>query len=151
MPTLEQPVTSQSLGVGMSELGVLSTLISQLSKQRTTPQGAAPQKEALVGATKQRDIALRFNQLAQEWKANRSRHTSFARDQVSHPAYLEIIGLGPDALPLILKELETELDHWFVALKSISHEDPVPAEKKGKMEEMRNAWIKWGHDKGYTW
>jgi hypothetical protein len=103
-----------------------------------------------IGAQRKEILEPKFRQLLSEWKATR-RSTSFARDLISHPAYLAIIGMGPDAVPLILKELETELDHWFVALKSISGQDPVPVENKGNMNEMRNAWLKWGHDKGYTW
>jgi hypothetical protein len=158
MHILEQPLTSQYPGVGTNELGVFTTIISQLFKQSTQPQPPPPhpketpnrELQSLIGATREKNIAPRFKELENEWKSTR-RSTSFARDLISHPAYLEIIGMGPDALPLILKELETELDHWFVALKSISGEDPVPAETKGNMNEMRNAWLKWGHDKGYTW
>jgi len=68
-----------------------------------------------------------------------------------HPAYQQIIGLGPPALPLILAELDRELDHWFWALKAISGEDPVPIESRGNMREMANAWLKWGREKGYEW
>lgn len=68
-----------------------------------------------------------------------------------HPAYQGIIGLGPIALPLILRELEKELDHWFWALKAISGEDPVSPQNRGKMREMTDAWLNWGREKGYVW
>jgi len=56
-----------------------------------------------------------------------------------------------DALPLILRELDLELDHWFTALKSISGEDPVPPESRGRLKEMRQHWIAWAGRKGIRW
>ena len=37
-----------------------------------------------------------------------------------------------------------EPDHWFPALKSISGEDPVPPEDRGKVRRMTKAWLAWG-------
>lgn len=144
------------------EFQAIACLQGILSKQGPTPSVhglSLPTKSQMYlgqwiqvyfALQRRKRIEREFSRLSAEWKSTR-RSTSFARDWVSLPAYLEIIGIGPDAMPLILKELETELDHWFVALKSISGEDPVPAASKGNMNEMRNAWLKWGHDKGYTW
>jgi hypothetical protein len=103
-----------------------------------------------MAAAKRASIEPRFKRLVAEWKANR-RSTSIARDLVSHPAYLRIIGIGPDAIPLILGELERETDHWFAALRAISDEDPVPPSSRGKMREMAQAWLAWGSKKGYVW
>ncbi len=153
-----QPLTTQHPTSGVNDLGVYMTIISQLFKQGAQPQPPPPQPretsnkelQSLIGATREKNVEPRFKELTDEWKRTR-RSTSFVRDLISHPAYLEIIGMGPDALPLILRELESDLDHWFVALKSISGEDPVSAESKGNMNRMRTAWLTWGHDKGYTW
>jgi hypothetical protein len=68
-----------------------------------------------------------------------------------HPAYQRIIGLGTAAVPLILAELEKDLDQWFWALKAITGEDPVPPESRGKMREMADAWLNWGRKKGDAW
>ena len=56
--------------------------------------------------------------------------------------------MGHPALPLILKELERETDHWFWALEAISGENPVPAEQVGQVEKMAQAWIEWGRQQG---
>lgn len=103
-------------------------------------------QETLVGRNP-KDIKLEFNELASRWKAERSA-TSSSTCMAIHWAYQRIIGLGWDALPLILRELEKEPDQWFWALKAISGEDPVPPENRGNMTEMRDAWLKWGRDKG---
>lgn len=62
--------------------------------------------------------------------------------------YQQIIGMGQAALPLILAELAREPDHWFWALEAITQEDPVPAEARGKVPEMADAWLAWGKQKG---
>ena len=52
--------------------------------------------------------------------------------------------MGPAAVPLILSELRREPDHWFVALKRITGDDPVPDEVRGNIEQMAEAWLRWG-------
>jgi len=105
---------------------------------------------AVFGAArKDRETKAKFARLSQEWKADRHA-SSLARDLVSRPAYLRIIGMGRDALPLILQELAKAPDHWFVALKAIADEDPVRPESRGRMRDMTEAWLKWGREKGYV-
>lgn len=67
-----------------------------------------------------------------------------------HPAYQQIIGLGPDVVPLLLAELEGHPDHWFWALHAITREDPVPSESRGKIKAMAQAWLDWGKRHGYN-
>jgi hypothetical protein len=67
----------------------------------------------------------------------------------SHPAYQEIIGMGQKVVPLLLTELKRKPDFWFVALREITGENPVPPESAGRIEEMARAWLKWGRSKGY--
>ncbi|PWU20449.1 MAG: hypothetical protein C5B50_03840 [Verrucomicrobia bacterium] len=64
-----------------------------------------------------------------------------------HPAYQRIIGFGPVAIPLILRELEREPAHWFWALNAISGEDPAP--EGSTFDEAAAAWLKWGRERGY--
>jgi hypothetical protein len=66
-----------------------------------------------------------------------------------HPAYQQIIGIGPDAIPLILQELERKPGHWFWALKSITGEDPVLPEHRGQIAKMTESWLSWGYEKGH--
>jgi hypothetical protein len=90
-----------------------------------------------------------FAKLAREWKEERPPSSS-VRSLVIHPAYQQIIGMGSRATPLILAELEREVDHWFWALRSIEGVDPVPEESRGNLRQMANAWIEWGRQKGYV-
>jgi len=41
-----------------------------------------------------------------------TRNTSSLRNMVTHPAYRQIIRLGRNALPLLLRELNERPDHW---------------------------------------
>ncbi|MCY4217895.1 MAG: hypothetical protein OXE56_01290 [Gammaproteobacteria bacterium] len=72
--------------------------------------------------------------------------TSSQSDIVNCSSYRKIIGMGIDALPLILSQLKCEgddPDHWFVALEAITNEDPIPASSHGNMVEMSKAWLSW--------
>lgn len=88
-----------------------------------------------------------FEMHADEWKT-RTAHLSVLSQRIMHPSYQRIIGLGRDALPLIIERLSTHPDHWFWALRSISGEDPVRREDEGRFGAMRDAWIRWGRNRG---
>lgn len=87
-------------------------------------------------------IEERFHQLTQEWK-QATRVSSSAAEMAMHPAYQQIIGLGAAAIPLLLRELRKEPDHWFWALRAIAGEDPVPAAARGQVPAMTEAWLDW--------
>lgn len=65
-----------------------------------------------------------------------------------NPAYQAIIGMGAEALPMILEDLRQNSGHWFWALKAISNEDPVVPSDRGSVKKMKNAWLQWGEVKG---
>jgi hypothetical protein len=97
-----------------------------------------------------KSTSRRFDQLVRTWLAERDLTASIS-DIVLHPAYQQIIGMGPEAVPLLLRELERKPDHWFWALKAITRKDPVPPDSRGKLREMTSAWIRWGRENGYVW
>jgi hypothetical protein len=88
-----------------------------------------------------------FNRLAAEWKSQTELLASPSRIAELH-AYQAIIALGPAAVPLILDELQHEPDHWFVALRRITGEDPVPKDARGDIDRMAQAWLDWGRRRG---
>src|SRR5947209_7891445 len=75
-------------------------------------------------------LQRRFADLVRQWK-EATRFASSITDMATHPAYQQLIGMGKEALPLILDELRREPDHWFWALKAITGEDPVPPADRG--------------------
>jgi hypothetical protein len=95
-------------------------------------------------------IEQKFIRLRDEWKAQRGHHSDTV-SLVMHPAYQNIIGMGLDAVPLLLRELATSPDRWFWALRAITEEDPVPVQDRGNSEAMTRAWLEWGKERGYQW
>jgi hypothetical protein len=87
----------------------------------------------------------RFHRLTEAWRASRGPASTVAKIAM-HPAYQQIIGMGVDALPLILRELEREPDHWFWALEAITGENPVPPTDRGRLNEMARAWLRWASE-----
>ena len=93
-------------------------------------------------------IVSRFATLVDQWKANRRPVASVSR-MAMDPAYQQIIGMGNDAVHLILKELELRPDQWFWALRAITGANPIQKEDRGKIRQMAVAWLKWGKEHGY--
>ena len=93
------------------------------------------------------DLERHFDDLAEKWMSETA-HYSMMSSIVLHRSYQEIIGLGRDVLPLVLKKLSVQPNHWFWALRAISGEDPVPACDVGKFDAMRDAWLDWGRKQG---
>ena len=89
-----------------------------------------------------------FEQLADEWERDRPRGVDIAQ-MTRHPAYQQIIAMGDPAVPWLLHRLATKPDHWFVALSTITGASPVPPESRGRVKEMVQAWLDWGHQQGY--
>ncbi len=105
----------------------------------------APQPAEAAGGQEER-----FRQLVARWKAERG-PTSFVAEMATHAAYQQIIGMGPSAVPLLLRELERAPDHWFWALRAITGVNPVPPESRGRVGAMAEAWLRWGREQGYRW
>jgi hypothetical protein len=91
-------------------------------------------------------LAVEFDALSSKWKRD-TRHLSLISKQISHPAYLRIIGMGEGAIPLILKELRDRPAHWFAALRATANTDPTGNDDSPS--EAREAWLRWGTSEGY--
>lgn len=94
------------------------------------------------------ELKQRFNSLSRRWKSE-TIHFSLIQQMVLHSAYQEIIGLGPQAIPLILNELKKEPDFWFWALRALTGEDPTTKTIRGDLEAMTDAWLSWGRKHAY--
>ena len=95
-------------------------------------------------------IEEKFVRLRDEWKSQRGPSSSTVK-LVMHPAYQTIIGMGREVVPCLLRELETNIDNWFWALRAITEADPVREEDRGDGQAMATAWLAWGRDQGYQW
>lgn len=92
----------------------------------------------------------RFQRLANAWHEAVA-HLSSSSKRESHPAYQEIIALGPAVLPCLLADLEVNGRHWFTALTAITGVNPVAAADAGNIPRMIDAWIHWARAQGYRW
>lgn len=90
------------------------------------------------------ELEREFERLAAIWKED-TVGTSLNADLLRHPAYQEIIAMGPVAIPLILRDTS----RWFAALTTLTGESPVPPEARGRIKQMREAWLTWGKQRGY--
>lgn len=97
-----------------------------------------------VGST----LEAKFEDLVGQWRAETA-HLSSIQDKVLHRAYQEIIALGSDAVPLILRELKRSGGHWFWALRVLTGANPVKPEHAGHVREMKETWLDWGRRAGY--
>jgi len=93
------------------------------------------------------NLAAEFDRLTALWRDD-TLALSSATEIAMHPAYQRIIGMGWAAVPLILRQLRNGADHWFWALKAITGVDPVPQDRRGRMAEMRLAWLVWAEANG---
>jgi hypothetical protein len=92
----------------------------------------------------------RFHRLAAAWHKAVAHHSS-TTVRNNHPAYREIIGLGPEVVPVLLRDLEKNHTHWFAALREITGANPVPEVAAGNIPQMVEAWLRWARENGYRW
>lgn len=88
-----------------------------------------------------------FRALAEQWRGETGMHSSVTK-KVQHPAYRQIIGMGEKALPWILRELRDRPGPWFEALRAITQQTPVTASERTDPQRAREAWLKWGKERG---
>jgi hypothetical protein len=91
------------------------------------------------------EIAHSFDSLTEEWREATAVESNLERI-VMNEAYQRIIGLGPQVLPHILKDLEETLDHWFWALTAIVGEDKAIGQTS--VGAAAEAWLAWARSIG---
>jgi hypothetical protein len=121
-------------------------LLQQLTEGEKSPAEIL-QEQLLLGVAS-RVSSQRFEQLAAQWRRE-TRHLSLMSDIVLNSAYQQIIGMGQPAIALILQDLKQQPDHWFWALRSITGENPIQPEHRGRVPQMAEAWLEWGRQHGY--
>jgi hypothetical protein len=98
----------------------------------------------------QETVEERFRRLEAIWHAD-TRYSSSSREIREHPAFQEIIRLGDEVVPLMLRDLERAPHFWVWALATITGANPVPASDRGNIARMSEAWVRWGKENGYRW
>ena len=88
-----------------------------------------------------------FQKAAAEWMNEKGPSSNSAKI-AAHPAFRQIVAKGWEAVPFILRELETRPSLLVLALGEITEENPVPRESQGKIKEMAKVWVESGKCKG---
>jgi hypothetical protein len=115
----------------------------------STAVGQEPIVERTVQRRPASELSRLFNRLSKKWDRE-TLHLSSPEDVCLNWSYQCIIGLGPDALPLILSALARNKGAaWHWALAAISGENPVRKEHAGNIEKVSDDWLEWGVSRGY--
>lgn len=142
------PIRSNGVSLAGSVLLTVSALgASPQSIQLQTELGRLGEYYQFPASSNRNRRREKFERLARQWREG-TQWLSSTTEIAMHPAYQAIIGMGPEALPMILDDLRENSGHWYWALKSISNEDPVPPSDRGAIRRMKAAWLRWGADKG---
>jgi hypothetical protein len=89
-----------------------------------------------------------FEKLAKQWKRETSIAGSLSKI-VIHPAYQRIMAMGPEVIPLILRDLSESPAHWFWAMHNLVPKGSDPAEGATTIKDATRAWLDWGKREGY--
>ncbi len=84
-------------------------------------------------------LEQRFRTLAAEWDEETG-HLSSINQIAMHPAYQQIIGIGPAVVPLLLRDLDRTHAHWFWALPR----SPATIPFRGKTGGTSRGWRRRG-------
>jgi hypothetical protein len=88
----------------------------------------------------------KFNYLASLWRNRNSGRSALNYYDFS---YLQIIGMGKDALGYLLQEVQSGGRFWYMALKAITGQSADDESMHGNPEAVQAAWIDWGVKHGY--
>jgi len=119
------------------------------SQQRASRVWEAREKQIAAVADRgiDEDLRVAFEELALVWTTETA-HLSSPAKLMDHPAYRQVVGLGPAVSPLLLRDLAENRRLWFPALTAITGENPVPEDAAGDIARMIGAWTDWGREHG---
>ncbi len=110
----------------------------------TTPFRSNPTENVAIYNFENQEIA----ELIAAWKTEDKRGMDIF-EITTLPSYQSIIDKGMAAVPLILKSLQRNPDHWFHALATITSADPVREKNLGNLYGMTRDWLEWGVQEGH--
>ena len=106
---------------------------------------------SVPAASTAESLELPVVRLLARWR-EQTAYLSSSSQITGHSAYQELIALGSPALPYLFRDLEQTGDgHLSRALTALTGADPVPAEDRGKIREIVDAWLKWARENGFQW
>ena len=94
------------------------------------------------------ELYQEFRSLATLWKEETAGY-AFLSKAIQHPAYEEIIAMGEQTIPWMLRDLADGHGQWFHALRLLTGASPIADEDRGYRPKMRSAWLEWGREQGW--
>jgi hypothetical protein len=94
------------------------------------------------------EILPEFLELAERWAKATAFESSISRISM-HPDYQKIIALGPNVIPLILRQLKQQPGHWFWALDMLTQGKAVLRKEPKNPSEAARLWLEWGEREGH--
>ena len=140
---------------GEKELKVNSTETSIVNSKLTNYNGFVNSTDVFktslfnIHSEFEIDIINRFEQLAAQAKIA-CITVSSPNIMNSNEAYQEIISMGKEVIPLIIKRLDIEPTLWLMALSKITGENPIPPENRGKINLIVQNWKDWAIKNRYV-
>jgi len=95
-------------------------------------------------------VEERFRRLEATWMAEVGHHSSSTVLQ-RHPAFRQIISMGKEVVPFMLRDLAERPRLWVWALPEMTSANPISASDRGNIAKMSAAWLRWGEAHGYRW
>jgi hypothetical protein len=93
-------------------------------------------------------VEQQFRRLEATWLAEVG-FSSSSTELRNHPAFREIINLGQEVVPFMLRDFQERPRLWVWALPRITGSDPVAAADRGNIAKMSQAWLQWAREHGY--
>jgi hypothetical protein len=91
------------------------------------------------------EVAQEFTRLVREWREATYFEANLTHI-VMHMSYQHIVGLGPQVIPLILRDLSETHGQWFWALAAIVGVDKAAGQTTA--DGAAEAWLAWGREAG---
>lgn len=129
-----------------------STTISSSSRQVIVAPGrSATFSSAVTHGTEGRCAFLachsNFDALATRWRRETG-GLSVVSARYEHPAMQQILAMGREVVPEILRRIEREPDHWHPALAMLTGESPFAPGEKVTVSQACARWVAWGRAHG---
>jgi len=142
---VESGIAIALMAAGRSWLTDESPAVGDAARELSSERRRWAQEDASVSRSQYR-LWSQFQRFASLWR-NEVGFSSSTSEIVGNPWYLRIIGLGPGAIPLLLREMEQNPDHWSPALEALTQASPVRATSQGRLLSVAGDWVDWGKSK----
>ena len=90
----------------------------------------------------------RFEELADRWE-DETGHFSSPLRKTKHPCFADMLQIGGNIIPWVMKRLKARTVFWYLILERIGS-DPPRIDAAGDMNKLRRLWLEWGRKNGYA-